>query len=351
MRLSFDALANYRGLVTLVDGAFDPLHPGHLAYFRAARSFGYPLLCHVCPDSYTAQKHPVLLPASDRADLLHALDLITYTHQEDRSTLDVLHQLRPAFYVKGADWATRLPPAQVLLCAALGIRIRYTETVTHSSSALLRALQPDVDAFEKLVQSQKPASEPWTPTEAVPYDFESRKAAEGRHPQLICDHLIDCEDAEVLDYGCGPGHLVRMLKDIQVKERTQVGVRGHDIVQRHEPWHITADELDARGRVWDLIICREVAEHGTIQEIAGLVRRLCSLSAGKIYLTTRFKTNPQHFLDFDTSDTLDPSHISIMPMPWLRHLFTLHGFTRRADLEQRLDWKQLGRCLVYERPA
>ena len=35
----------------------------------------------------------------------------------------------------------------------------------------------------------------------------------------------------------------------------------------------------------------------------------------------------------------------------LRALFVLHGFRRRADLEAVMDWRQLGRCLVYQRMA
>jgi FAD synthase len=31
-----DDLADLRGTVTMVDGGFDPLHPGHIAYFERA---------------------------------------------------------------------------------------------------------------------------------------------------------------------------------------------------------------------------------------------------------------------------------------------------------------------------
>jgi hypothetical protein len=54
-------------------------------------------------------------------------------------------------------------------------------------------------------------------------------------------------------------------------------------------------------------------------------------------------------LDVATSDDLDPTHISMTNQDFLRMLFVLEGFKRRADLETRMDWKKLGRCLVYER--
>jgi glycerol-3-phosphate cytidylyltransferase-like family protein len=345
MRLSFDALANYRGLVTLVDGSFDMLHPGHLAYFRAARSFGYPLLCHVCPDSYTAQKHPVLLPASDRADLLDALDLITYTHQEDRSTLDVLRQLQPAFYVKGADWASRLPTEQGQVCAELGIRIRYTETVTHSSSALLRSLQPDVDAFEKLVQSQMPADKPWEPV--TDYSFAARRPIEQPHADVF---IAAFQPKRVLDMGCGPGILMGLLAE------RGIGVHGIDKnAGGSGGGNVTRWDASSRALPWeswkpfDVVVAREIFEHLTILELRQAVRNMCDLTSKFCYTTTRFAKAPKHFLSVDTSDDLDPTHITMLNQDFLRTLFVLEGFTRRADLESRLDWKQLGRCLVYER--
>ena len=36
MLLTFDQLKDYRGRVAMVDGAFDPLHRGHIEYFRSA---------------------------------------------------------------------------------------------------------------------------------------------------------------------------------------------------------------------------------------------------------------------------------------------------------------------------
>ena len=54
-------------------------------------------------------------------------------------------------------------------------------------------------------------------------------------------------------------------------------------------------------------------------------------------------------MDVDTSDKLDPTHITMMHQAFLRALFVLEGFRRRADLEAAMDWKKLGRVLVYER--
>jgi len=37
--------------VVMVDGSFDPLHDGHIAYFAEAAALGMPVLCNIAPDS------------------------------------------------------------------------------------------------------------------------------------------------------------------------------------------------------------------------------------------------------------------------------------------------------------
>lgn len=129
----------------MVDGAFDPLHAGHIAYFHAAAALGQPLLCNVAADSYVQTKHQVLLPAAQRLTVIDALRNIEFVHLNERTTEDVLEQLRPNVYIKGRDWQGRLPPQQVALCAYLGIPVVFLDTVIESSTRLLQAAghQPD----------------------------------------------------------------------------------------------------------------------------------------------------------------------------------------------------------------
>ena len=67
------------------------------------------------------------------------------------------------------------------------------------------------------------------------------------------------------------------------------------------------------------------------------------------FLLSMINLAPTHLLDVMTSDDLDPTHISMLNQDFLRTLFVLEGFKRRADLEQAMDWRQYGRVLVYER--
>lgn len=201
-----------------------------------------------------------------------------------------------------------------------------------------------LERFEALVLSQTPATTPWEPV--TDYSFEARKAIEGEHPQRIKDVF---QPAKVLDVGCGPGHLVRLLHELGVP------ASGCDkqSYRRGTSSFFTCDigcQWDCRPLPYELVICREVLEHLTIREIRHAVTNLCALSSRYVYVTTRFTKPPSfHLLDVDTADDLDPTHITMLNQDFLRVLFVLEGFKRRADLEAKMDWKKLGRVLVYER--
>jgi cytidyltransferase-like protein len=130
-------LGRYRGAVTMVDGGFDPLHPGHIAYFRAAAELGLPVLCNLCPDAWVARKHPPLLGQADRAAVVDAIRYVDYTHPATFTTAEVLRRLAPRHYAKGVDWRDRLPEEELAACADLGVDVVYLDTVVDSSTGIL----------------------------------------------------------------------------------------------------------------------------------------------------------------------------------------------------------------------
>lgn len=137
MIVLFQELERYRKKVAMVDGAFDPIHAGHIDYLREARALGLPVLCNVASDAYVGTKHAPLVPASQRVLVVDAIRYVDYTHLNEHDTETVLRRLEPVYYVKGRDWEGRLPPEQVAICARLDIRIVYLDTVRDSSSRLL----------------------------------------------------------------------------------------------------------------------------------------------------------------------------------------------------------------------
>lgn len=131
-------LGRFSGSVTMADGGFDPLHAGHVAYLTAAAELGLPLLCNVSSDRWVGRKHAPLLPQDERGVVIDALRCVAYTHLSSVSTADVLRLLRPRVYAKGLDWQGRLPAEEIDICAELGIEIAFLDTVTNSSTSLLK---------------------------------------------------------------------------------------------------------------------------------------------------------------------------------------------------------------------
>lgn len=314
----------------LIGGTFDPFHGGHLAYIRAAQEIGTTL----CAISDNPAKHPVLIPISHRECLLTHLGCIVY--REGPGLARLLAELHPDIYLTGDDWRGRLPELEQMVCNATGIEIRHVDMREASSSALLasyeRAMNAEkLAALEAFVQGQTPASKPWEPV--TDYSREERRRIEAPQADIIAEVFKDCS---VLDYGCGFGYLIELLQE---RSMTVVG---------WDPGH--RNPLPFLMQRYDLVICREVLEHLTVRQLAVAVRNLVKLSSQYVYVTTRFTAKP-HLLDVDSSDALDPTHISMLNQDLMRTLFVLEGCTRRADLETALDHRKLGRVLVYQVPA
>jgi D-beta-D-heptose 7-phosphate kinase/D-beta-D-heptose 1-phosphate adenosyltransferase len=138
MIVSTDQLPGLAGRVTMVSGGFDPLHPGHLAYFRAAAALGAPLLVNVSNDEWVAPKHVPLLTQAERIQVIDALEMVEYVHAERGPTFEVLRGLRPRYFAKGADWEGRLPDEEVDACREGGSEIVFLDTVLDSSTDVLR---------------------------------------------------------------------------------------------------------------------------------------------------------------------------------------------------------------------
>ena len=218
---------------------------------------------------------------------------------------------------------------------------------------------PTVDAFERAVLDQRPFAPDHYDTEYFQddwredenrYDLETRRRIEDRQPTLIKDVF---EPTRVLDVGCGPGFLMFFLKELGIDVD---GVDFSEASLRIAPPDVAGsivigavDEQHVPERAYDLVICREVMEHLTVLQVRRTVEQICRASSRFAYVTTRFHPEPADLLDFTTQFEVDPSHITLLNKDFLRVMFVLEGFRRRADLEERMDWGKKDRVLVYER--
>jgi len=349
----------------MVDGSFDPLHEGHIAYFQQASELGFPVLCNVTPDSVTRSKHAVLLPAPGRGRVLDNLEHLAYVHISERSTAEVLRQLQPVSYVKGPDWRGRLPEDEVEACSELNINIVHTSGPTNSSSDLLSHMPPrppslpELDAFEDFLTNQDATgssgfdegyfADTWRENDAA-YTLEARRAIEGRHPALVKDVF---SPSKVLDAGCGPGILMQLLDELDVD------TTGVD--HSHAAWELADPAIKNRIHVagltelpfpdgsFDLVICREVLEHIPLRDYLAVAGELRRVSSRFVYITTRFHPQPRSVFDVTTEFHVDPTHITLASQSLVRLMFTLLGMRRRPDLEGRIDWMGKGRVLIYEK--
>jgi SAM-dependent methyltransferase len=231
--------------------------------------------------------------------------------------------------------------------------------VTESTKGPFDQFVADTDAFERVALRQQPfvpehygndyfASD-WR-DDGNKYELETRRRIEGRNPALIQQAF---DPTRVLDVGCGPGFLMQLLHELGIDVRgvdfspSSIELAPHAMKRliRIGP---TASLDEAKGS-FDLVICREVAEHLTVLQVRRTVAELCRVSSRFVYVTTRFHPNPSSLLDVTTDFETDPTHITLMSKDLLRTLFVLEGYGRRPDLEQLLDWGNKGRVLVYER--
>jgi SAM-dependent methyltransferase len=220
-------------------------------------------------------------------------------------------------------------------------------------------LEGDVEAFEEAVRNQRPIEpdqydEEYFTSEwrhdAHRYELESRREAEGRHPELIKDVFAP---ERVLDVGCGPGFLMYLLYEVGIEadgvdfSPSSRALAPEAVCDRIMIGSVTEPHVPEQS--YELVICREVLEHLTVLQVRQTVAQVCRASSRFVYLTTRFHPEPAGLLDFTTQFDVDPTHITLLAKPFLRCLLVLEGFRSRPDLEERMDWGGKGRVLVYER--
>lgn len=127
----------------LCSGCFDGLHVGHVRYLRAALDAfpGHRLTVAVAPDAYiraTKARSPKW-SEKDRVETVFALGMVdrVVMHGEFGAA-DIIHDLKPAAFIKGEDWQAGLPEDVRRACHEVGARIAFVKSgvTQHSSDAI-----------------------------------------------------------------------------------------------------------------------------------------------------------------------------------------------------------------------
>ncbi len=370
MILSYEDLPRWADKVALVDGCFDPLHVGHVRYFEEAAKLGMPLVCNVQGDRYIQEtkKRKTLLPEDQRIALIHSLKPIEHVHLCKTSTHDVLKTLKPKKYIKGMDWKNRnLPQVEQEICKQFGIEIEYLDTnldtSTNRVNEFMKQGKPDFRAqvaeFERITLAQgivpsnsydsKYFMGDWRAGEND-YSLERRREIEGKNPQNIKDIF---QPKTVLDLGCGPGALMYLMHELGLEtygvdfSADAKKLAHKDVRDRIHVGSVT--DYHDFGVDFDLVVCRELLEHLTVMQVRQAVQVMARYTKKFLYITTRYHQSPEHFLDVSDDKKTDPTHITVLNKEFMRALFILEGLKSRPDLEDRLDWKKLGRVLCFEK--
>lgn len=106
--------------IVATNGCFDILHVGHVRYLKKSKSFGDVLILGLNSDKSVRELKGEGRPINnenDRAEVLCALECVDYVVLfDEKSPKDLLAQIKPNVYTKGADYTLKtLPEADVIL--------------------------------------------------------------------------------------------------------------------------------------------------------------------------------------------------------------------------------------------
>lgn len=136
--------------------------------------------------------------------------------------------------------------------------------------------------------------------------------------------------ARILDFGCGPGSLIALLRDVhdyRNVEGLEISAAGRALARQEHGLHVAPDIRALRCRYYDLVLLVEVIEHVPspdlfLDELSGLLA-----PGGRIFITTDSVRNVvSRFFPAHSAHYTGPSHISLFTERAIRALLSRAGF-------------------------
>ena len=130
--------------IVLANGCFDVLHVGHVRYLAGAGELGDILVVGVNSDEQVAiQKGPgrPVRPANERAEIVAALDSVTYVTIFDEPTVEqLLLTIKPDVHAKGTDYTTDSVPERDVVRSYGGQVAIVGDPKDHSTTEIIARL-------------------------------------------------------------------------------------------------------------------------------------------------------------------------------------------------------------------
>ena len=130
--------------IVLANGCFDVLHVGHIRYLAGAHELGDILVVGINSDEQVAiQKGPgrPVLPAAERAEIVAALESVTYVTIFDEPTVEqLLLALKPDVHAKGTDYTTESVPERDVVRSYGGQVAIVGDPKDHSTTEIIARL-------------------------------------------------------------------------------------------------------------------------------------------------------------------------------------------------------------------
>ncbi len=115
-------------IIVAVSGGFDPLHPGHIRYFREAKKLGDRLVIILNTDDFLMKKKGyVFMPFEERKEIIESIGCISEVIKcidKDQTVCETLRTLKPDIFAKGGDRTLNNIPEKKI-CQELGIKMVF----------------------------------------------------------------------------------------------------------------------------------------------------------------------------------------------------------------------------------
>ena len=143
---------NNKEKIVCVSGGMDPVHSGHIAYFKAAKQLAGDKgkgVCILNSDKFLeAKKGFAFMDYNERKSVLEAIryiDKVVECIDDDQTVIKTLASIKPDVFAKGGDRTLGNIPEKAI-CEELGIEMIFGvgEGKTQSSSWLIESLKKNL---------------------------------------------------------------------------------------------------------------------------------------------------------------------------------------------------------------